>query len=65
MTELELNIANALITAKSALTEMIAQGLGDEQSLFVLIECHCRYLQLNARSSDNCNRTSTPASIAG
>ena len=36
MTELELNIANALITAKSALTEMIAQGLGDEQSLFVL-----------------------------
>ena len=36
MTELELNIANALITAKSALTEMIPQGLGDEQSLFVL-----------------------------
>ena len=36
MTTTEINIANALITAKEILTQMLAQGLSDAKMIFAL-----------------------------
>ena len=36
MTTQNLNIANALQTAKEVLTQMLAQGLGDTKSIFAV-----------------------------
>ena len=36
MTTQELNIANALLTAKEVLVQMIAQGFGETKYIFVL-----------------------------
>jgi predicted Zn-dependent peptidase len=36
MTSQELNIANALLTAKEVLVKMLSQGFGEEEHLFAL-----------------------------
>ena len=51
MTPAQLNIANALMTAKEILTKMLAQGLGDAQHLFVVSNMLCETYNLTCDQS--------------
>lgn len=51
MTTAQLNIANALMTAKEILTKMLAQGLGDEKYLFTISNMLCDNYNLTQEQS--------------
>jgi len=51
MTTAQLNIANALMTAKEILTKMLAQGLGDAKHLFVVSNMLCDTYNLTREQS--------------
>jgi hypothetical protein len=51
MTTQQLNIANALMTAKEILTKMLAQGLGDAKHLFVVSNMLCDTYNLTREQS--------------
>jgi hypothetical protein len=51
MTTAQLNLANALMTAKEILTKMLAQGLGDAQHLFVVSNMLCETYNLSRDQS--------------
>lgn len=51
MTNAQLNIGNALMTAKEILTKMLAQGLGDAKHIFVISNMLCDTYNLTQEQS--------------